>query len=162
MRRGLSLNSGSWGTQAPKILRMFSSLAWVLGTKEFIVVFHTAYIHVIYFSVYVQYYMFYLRKKKGWCVPWHCPLFISNLYACLQLAERGPGSLITVPFCFWGGQRTMGGEGLPSAAGPCYSRVGRPGGSRARRGRLALLSLPTLGIRPGLWPTCCFTHSAWT
>jgi hypothetical protein len=36
--------------------------------------------------------------------------------------------------------------------GPDYSRVGRPGESKARRSRLALLFVPTLGLGWGSGP----------
>lgn len=70
---------------------MFSSLAWVPGTKEFVVVFHTAYIHVIYFSVYVQYYMFYLRKKKKDGVCPDSALFSHPISTLVFSWQRGGG-----------------------------------------------------------------------
>lgn len=146
------------GTQASKVLGMFSSLAWVPGTQEFVLLFFTLHTCMLYTFLNILY-VLYKKKKDGVCPDSALFLYpIPALVLSWQRGGQGPSSqFLSVSE---GGQRTMGGEGLPSAAGPRYSRVGRPGGSRARRGRLALLSLPTLRIRPGLWPTCCFTHSA--
>lgn len=43
----------------------------------------------------------------------------------------------------------MGGEGLPSAAGPCYSRVGRPGEAGQARPAGSAVSAQLWGLGQG-------------
>lgn len=94
-------------------------LTWLLGAQEFILLLYTAVMHVTYSSVYIIHCT--QKEKKGWYVlnSAHFPI---NPHSCPQLPEEGPGSLITVLFCFPVGQRNMGGEGLPSPAGPWLLR----------------------------------------
>lgn len=87
---------------------MFSSLAWVLGTKEFIVVFHTAYIHVIYSSVYIQYYMFYLRKKKRMVCALTLPSFHIQSLRLSSAGRDGAGVPHHSSFLFLRGSEDYG------------------------------------------------------
>lgn len=79
------------GTQASELLEVFSSLAWVLGTKEFIIAFHTTYMHVTDSSVYTICFT-QVKKRDGVCPD--SALFLSNPLVVLswQKGDQGPSS----------------------------------------------------------------------
>lgn len=62
-----------------------------------------------------------------------CSLSPSNSHSYPQLAEEGPLSLTTVPFCFWVGQRNIEGEPSPLQLGPGHARfcLGKAGPGEA-------------------------------
>lgn len=148
------------GTWASKELGTFIDLGAGHTRVCFMIVFYTACMQVTYSFVYIKH--FTQERKKGWYVLNSAPFLHPIPILVLDCPRRGQGPSSTVLLCFRVGQRNTGVRASPLHLGPGYSRVRRPGESGARRGRLALLFLPILGIRPGLWPTCCFTQSACT
>ena len=144
------------GTRASKLLGIFVDLA-AGCTGIYFSSLHCSYACCILFCIY---HTLYTKRKKRIACAQLCPFSPSIPILVLSCQRRGQGPSSQFFSVSQGVRGIWGVRASPLQLGPGYSGVRRPGESRARRGRLALLFLPSLGIRPGLWPTCYFTHSA--